>query len=112
MASPPEADVSDSRKRLDPRLTLLQQLAALRQTIDPAVLERARHAAEGKVTYDREAARAAVRGFLALKTKQDGGRFERLLREAMKREAGAKPAVAAAPAAPPPAPKTPGRRIK
>ena len=75
----------------DPRKTLLQQIAALRRTIDPSLLERARLASEGKEPYDKEAARAAVCGFLALKSKTDGGAFQRKLLEALKREAEGEP---------------------
>ncbi|MEI7608442.1 MAG: hypothetical protein WCJ64_13785 [Rhodospirillaceae bacterium] len=68
----------------DPRKTLLQQMADLRKTIDPKVLDRARLAQEGKEPYDREAARAAVRGFLDAKTSADGGAFKRKLLAALK----------------------------
>ena len=108
----------------DPRQTLLQMMAALRKTIDPKVLDRARLAAEGKEPYDKEAARAAVAGFLAAKSRTDGGAFQRKLLEALKKEAAAgtaepppppravtaKPPAPKAPAAKAPAPKTPGTK--
>jgi len=85
----------------DPRKTLLQMMASLRQTIDPKVLDRARLASEGKVPYDKEAARAAVRGFLEAKSRSDGGAFQRRLAEALKREAATPP---------PPDPAPPAKR--
>jgi hypothetical protein len=87
----------------DPRKTLLQQIAALRKTIDPKVLNRAKLAAEGKEPYDKEAARAAVNSFLTEKNRQDGGAFQRKLMAALKTGGGTTP--------PPPAPPTPKRRI-
>ncbi|MEI6557573.1 MAG: hypothetical protein WCO00_04140 [Rhodospirillaceae bacterium] len=68
----------------DPRKTLLQQIADLRKSIDPKVLDRARLATEGKEPYDKEAARAAVRGFLEAKSASDGGAFKRKLLSALK----------------------------
>lgn len=77
----------------DPRKTLLQQIAALRQTIDPKVLNRAKLAAEGKEPYDKEAARAAVNNFLTAKNRQDGGAFQRKLAAALKAGGGTAPAT-------------------
>ncbi|MEI8395617.1 MAG: hypothetical protein WCF85_12825 [Rhodospirillaceae bacterium] len=87
----------------DPRKLLLEQIAALRRTIDPALLNRVRLASEGKEPYDRDAARAAVRGFLTAKTAKDGGAFQRRLLEALKKEAGAPlPVPEPPPRSPPP----------
>ncbi|MEI6985045.1 MAG: hypothetical protein WCK65_02865 [Rhodospirillaceae bacterium] len=81
----------------DPRKTLLQMMVDFRRTIDPSVLDRARLASEGKVPYDKVAARAAVRGFLAAKSAKDGGAFQRKLLEALKREEAGLPPVEPAP---------------
>lgn len=67
----------------DPRKTLLDQIAALRSQVDPDLLDRARLAAEGKVPFDRLAARDAVRAFLD--GRADGGRFKKQLVEQLKR---------------------------
>jgi hypothetical protein len=67
----------------DPREELLRQMAALRNSLDPKVIERLDLAAEGKVPYDRETAQSAVRQFLA--TKHDGGKFQRKLVDALKK---------------------------
>ncbi len=75
----------------DPRKTLLQQIADLRKGIDPKVLDRARLASEGKEPYDKEAARAAVRGFLDAKSAADGGVFKRKLLDALKKHDAAPP---------------------
>ena len=70
----------------DPREELLRQMAALRNSLDPKVIERLDLAAEGKVPYDRETAQSAVRLFLA--TKHDGGKFQRRLVDALKKGGG------------------------
>jgi hypothetical protein len=70
----------------DPRQELLRQMAALRKSLDPKVIERLDLATEGKVPYDRETAQSAVRQFLA--TKHDGGKFQRKLVEALKKGGG------------------------
>ncbi|HYC03724.1 MAG TPA: hypothetical protein VED40_10545 [Azospirillaceae bacterium] len=82
----------------DPRDELLRQMRAIRERLDPDLLERAGQAAEaiqsGKakpapepepemVPYDKEAARAAVMSFL--QARHDGGQFAQKLMEAMKR---------------------------
>jgi len=93
----------------DPRKTLLQQVAALRQNIDPKVLQRAKLAAEGKEPYDKEAARAAVNSFLTAKARQDGGAFQRKLMAALKAGGPTPPTPASTPtppAAPPPKRRT------
>ena len=94
----------------DPRKTLLQQVAALRRTIDPKVLNRAKLATEGKEPYDQDAARAAVSNFLTAKSREDGGAFQRRLMAALKAAGGTPPNDP--PAAPPPSPAPVRRRIK
>ena len=71
----------------DPRQELLRQMAALRKSLDPKVVERLDLATEGKVPYDRETAQTAVRQFLATRT--DGGKFQKKLVEALKKDGGA-----------------------
>lgn len=94
----------------DPRAELLRQMAALRQQVDPVVLDRARNAAArttNTVPYDRERALAAVKFFLA--NRQDGGKFRQKLLTALKGETGSPgervPEGTAAPAPRAPAPK-------
>jgi hypothetical protein len=70
----------------DPRQELLRQMAALRKSLDPKVVERLDLATEGKVPYDRETAQSAVRQFLA--TRHDGGKFQKKLVEALKKGGG------------------------
>ncbi|UEM22018.1 hypothetical protein JL100_004440 [Skermanella mucosa] len=70
----------------DPRQELLRQMAALRSSLDPKVIERLDLASEGKVPYDRDTAQSAVRQFLA--TRRDGGRFQRKLVDALKKGGG------------------------
>ena len=70
----------------DPRQELLRQMAALRKSLDPKVVERLDLATEGKVPYDREAAQSTVRQFLA--TRQDGGKFQKKLVDALKKGGG------------------------
>ena len=95
----------------DPRKTLLQQIAALRQTIDPKVLNRAKLAAEGKEPYDTEAARAAVNSFLTAKNRQDGGAFQRKLMAALKAGGPIPPNPTPTPTPTPPSAPPPKRRI-
>ncbi len=94
----------------DPRKTLLQQVAALRRSIDPKVLDRAKLATEGKEPYDKDAARAAVSNFLTAKSREDGGAFQRRLMAALK-AAGSTPATET-PTTPSPSPAPVRRRIK
>lgn len=94
----------------DPRQTLLQMMTALRKTIDPKVLDRARLASEGKEPYDKEAAHTVVRNFLAAKSRSDGGAFQRKLMDALRKEAAAVEAPPPDTAPKPPAPKTPGTK--
>lgn len=68
----------------DPRKDLLRQMMALRQSLDPKVVERAKLAVFGKVPYDRDNARAAVATFLD--RRNDGGAFRHKLEEALRRE--------------------------
>ena len=96
----------------DPRKTLLQQIADLRKGIDPKILDRARLASEGKEPYDKEAARAAVRGFLDAKSAADGGAFKRKLVDALKKFDAAPPADQPSADRPPPSvlpPRSPRR---
>lgn len=71
----------------DPRQDLLRQMMALRRSLDPKLLERAKLAVFGKVPYDRENARAAVGAFL--EERNDGGAFKRRLEAALRREGAA-----------------------
>lgn len=68
----------------DLRQKLLRQMEAIRQRLDPKVLDRARWAAFGKVPYDRDEAREAVSRFL--ESRDDGGAFRRKLEEQLRRE--------------------------
>lgn len=56
--------MSDPRSS-DPRKDLLRQIRAIREELDPKLVERAKLAVFGKVPYDRDNARAAVAHFLA-----------------------------------------------
>lgn len=75
----------------DPKRDLLRQIAELRNRMSPEVLERLRRATQPLATaappaqepYDKEAAQAAVRQFLA--GRRDGGRFKQRLAEALRR---------------------------
>jgi len=67
----------------DPRKELVARIALMRQSVDPALLERARLAAEGKVPYDRATAEQAVRHFLA--NRKDATAFKQKLVAALKR---------------------------
>jgi hypothetical protein len=92
---------------------LLKQIADLRRELDPNLLERARVVAEARmagprkpaqapaaetVPYDREAATAAIRAFLA--SKKDGGRFQAKLSEVLTK-AGISPDAVIPPPVPP-----------
>ena len=68
----------------DIRKDLLKRMAALRQTIDPKVLNRTKLAMFGKVPYDQEVAKEAVAKFLD--ARDDGGAFRRKLEQALKQE--------------------------
>lgn len=68
----------------DLRKELLRQMKAIRERMDPKLVERARLAALGKVPYDSDAAKEAVGHFLD--AKRDGGAFRRKLEQALKDE--------------------------
>lgn len=68
----------------DLRRQLLRQMEAIRQRLDPKVLDRARWAAFGKVPYDRDEARQAVSLFLD--SRDDGGAFRAKLEDALRQE--------------------------
>ncbi|KAA0687025.1 hypothetical protein [Azospirillum brasilense] len=70
----------------DVRKDLLRQMKAIRERMDPKLLERAKLSVFGKVPYDRDSAKEAVGHFLD--SKDDGGAFRRKL-EAALREDGA-----------------------
>ncbi|PWC77978.1 hypothetical protein [Azospirillum sp. TSH64] len=96
----------------DLRKDLLRQMKAIREKMDPKLVERARLAALGKVPYDSDAAKEAVGHFLD--AKRDGGAFRRKLEQALKDEGavldlddGGK----AAPAKPPEKPRRGGRIV-
>ncbi|WP_431857264.1 hypothetical protein [Azospirillum sp.] len=76
-----------SDESADLRKELLRRMAALRQTIDPKVLNRAKLATFGKVPYDQETAKQAVSQFLD--QRDDGGAFRRKLEQALKQEGAA-----------------------
>ncbi len=67
----------------DPRDELLRRIRAIRSGLDRDVVRRLDLAKEGKVPYDRDTAREAVRQFLAVK--QDGGKFKAKLLDALKK---------------------------
>lgn len=71
----------------DLRKDLLRQMKAIREKMDPKLVERARLAALGKVPYDSDAAKEAVGHFLD--AKRDGGAFRRKLEQALKAEGAA-----------------------
>lgn len=71
----------------DLRKELLRQMKAIREKMDPKLVERARLAALGKVPYDSDAAKEAVGHFLD--AKRDGGAFRRKLEQALKAEGAA-----------------------
>ena len=68
----------------DLRKELLRQMKAIRDRMDPKLVERAKLAALGRVPYDSEAAKEAVGHFLD--AKGDGGAFRRKLEQALKAE--------------------------
>jgi len=71
----------------DLRKELLRQMAAIRRTIDPKVLDQARLAVQGKVPYDQDGAKQAVARFL--ESRDDGGAFRRKLEQELRREGAA-----------------------
>ncbi len=70
----------------DPRKELLQQIKAIRERMDPKLVERAKLAVFGKVPYDSASAKEAVGHFLD--GRDDGGAFRRKLEQALKAEGG------------------------
>lgn len=68
----------------DLRKDLLRQMKAIRDRMDPKLVERAKLAALGKVPYDSDSAKEAVGHFLD--AKRDGGVFRRKLEQALKAE--------------------------
>ncbi|WP_376958313.1 hypothetical protein ABNQ39_00785 [Azospirillum sp. A26] len=90
----------------DLRKELLRQMKAIRERMDPKLMERARLAALGKVPYDSDAAKEAVGHFLD--AKRDGGAFRRKLEQALKDE-GASLDLDGEKAPPPAKPRRGGR---
>ncbi|PWC50166.1 hypothetical protein [Azospirillum sp. TSA6c] len=90
----------------DLRKELLRQMKAIRERMDPKLVERARLAALGKVPYDSDAAKEAVGHFLD--AKRDGGAFRRKLEQALKDE-GASLDLDGEKASPPVKPRRGGR---
>ncbi len=89
----------------DLRKDLLRQMKAIRDRMDPKLVERAKLAALGKVPYDSDSAKEAVSHFLD--AKRDGGAFRRKLEQALKSEGATLDLDTEAKA--PPAVKPPGK---
>lgn len=68
----------------DVRKELLRQMQAIRERMDPKLLERAKLSVFGKVPYDRDNAKEAVGRFLD--AKDDGGAFRRKLEAELRKE--------------------------
>jgi len=68
----------------DVRKELLRQMKAIRERMDPKLLERAKLSVFGKVPFDRESAKEAVGHFLD--SKEDGGAFRRKLEAELGKE--------------------------
>ncbi|MDQ2102980.1 hypothetical protein [Azospirillum isscasi] len=68
----------------DVRKDLLRQMKAIRERMDPKLLERAKLSVFGKVPYDRDSAKEAVGHFLD--SKDDGGAFRRKLEDALRKD--------------------------
>ena len=68
----------------DARKELLRQMKAIRERMDPKLLERAKLSVFGKVPYDRDSAKEAVGHFL--ESKDDGGAFRRKLEDALRKD--------------------------
>ncbi|MBP2313499.1 hypothetical protein [Azospirillum soli] len=68
----------------DVRKELLRQMQAIRERMDPKLLERAKLSVFGKVPYDRDSAKEAVGRFLD--AKDDGGAFRRKLETELRKE--------------------------
>lgn len=71
----------------DVRKELLRQMQAIRDRMDPKLLERAKLSVFGKVPYDRDNARQAVGRFLD--AKDDGGAFRRKLEAELRKDGAA-----------------------
>jgi hypothetical protein len=91
----------------DLRKDLLRQMKAIRDRMDPKLVERAKLAALGKVPYDSDAAKEAVGHFLD--AKGDGGAFRRKLEQALKAEGATLDLDTEAKASPPVKPRRGGR---
>lgn len=92
----------------DPRKELLQQIRAIRERMDPKLVERAKLAVFGKVPYDSDAAREAVGHFLDARA--DGGAFRAKLEQALKQEGVSPDLLPTSGDDPEPAPSTKPRR--
>jgi len=68
----------------DVRKEILRQMKAIRERMDPKLLERAKLSVFGKVPYDRDSAKEAVGRFLD--AKDDGGAFRRKLEAELRKE--------------------------
>jgi len=68
----------------DVRKELLRQMKAIRERMDPKLLERAKLSVFGKVPFDRESAKEAVGHFLD--SRKDGGAFRRKLEAELGKE--------------------------
>ncbi len=68
----------------DARKELLRQMKAIRERMDPKLLERAKLSVFGKIPYDRDSAKEAVGHFLG--SKDDGGAFRRKLEDALRKD--------------------------
>lgn len=68
----------------DIRKELLRQMQAIRERMDPKLLERAKLSVFGKVPYDRDAAKEAVGRFLD--SRNDSGAFRRKLEAELRKE--------------------------
>ncbi|WP_448202743.1 hypothetical protein [Azospirillum sp. sgz302134] len=97
----------------DVRKDILRQMQAIRERMDPKLLERAKLSVFGKVPYDRDSAKEAVGHFLD--AKKDGGAFRRKLEDELRKEGAAldlgEDAKAQAEPAPPPKPRRIGRIV-
>ncbi|ALG69858.1 hypothetical protein VY88_10960 [Azospirillum thiophilum] len=91
----------------DLRKELLRQMKAIRDRMDPKLVERAKLAVFGKVPYDSDAAKEAVGHFLD--ARDDGGAFRRKLEQALKEEGAALDLDGEQAPEPAPAPSKPRR---
>ena len=95
----------------DVRKELLRQMKAIRERMDPKLLERAKLSVFGKVPFDRDSAKEAVGHFLD--SKKDGGAFRRKLEAELSKDGN--PAELELPKKadepPPPKPRRGGRIV-